>query len=142
MEPLLQKYAKYFYITLICVISLQLLTMTIKTLCGEMQVELCAQVFLYILNLILVCSNMRNSIKQQFVECKANAKILRFTLALLLTLQAVICFKTNPDWVILGNHILMVVIVEIVLNYRIRSIEYLEKLVDQFASDKSNKKGD
>ena len=127
MEKLIQKYIKYFYITLIGVTIVQLVDIIIKTVQGHAECNTFVLIFLAIINIILLVSSLVHNMKQRFTECKTNAKILRMTIAMLMILQAVICYEVNHSMVALGNHAMSVIIIEIVLNYRIRSIEYLEE---------------
>ena len=133
MEQLIQKYIKYFYITLIGVTSVQLLDIIITTIQGNTECNTFVLIFLSIMNMILLISSLIHNMKQRFTECKTNAKILRLTIALLIGFQAILCFENNPSLVSLGNHLMTVVVIEIVLNYRIKSIEYLEKRASKLA---------
>lgn len=143
MEQLLQKHIKYFYIALIVLISLQLLDIVITTLMGRMQSETIILMFLSIINIILLSDSMRRNIKQQFTECKETAKILRLTIAPLIVLQALLCFEQTHYTIMLCNHLTIMVIVEIILNYRIRSIEYLEQMASKIVkNDKLEGKGE
>lgn len=136
MEQLIQKYIKYFYITLIGVTIVQLVDTIVKTVQGNTECNTFVLIFLSILNIILLISSLIHNMKQRFTECKTNAKILRLTIAMLMFLQAFICYEMNHSIVVLGNHLMTIVVIEIVLNYRIKSIEYLEKRADKLA--KSN----
>lgn len=133
MEQLLQKYIKYFYITLIGVTIVQLVDIIIKTVRGHTECNTFILIFLAIINIILLISSLVHNMKQRFTECKTNAKILRMTIAMLMISQAVICYEVNHSIVALGNHVMSVIIIEIVLNYRIRSIEYLEERAGKLA---------
>lgn len=135
MEKLLQKYIKYFYITLICTICVQLVDIIISTIKCQTECNAFALVFLSVINIVLLISSLIHNWKQRFIECKTNAKILRLTLAALIGFQAGICFCINPSLVSIGNHIMTIVVVEIILNYRIKSIEYLEKRVCKLRGD-------
>lgn len=127
MEQLIQKYIKYFYATLIGVTAVQLVDTIIKTIQGNIEYDTFLLIFLSIINIILWVSNLIHNMKQRFTECKTNAKILRLTVAILIGLQAYACFKANPSIVLLGNYFMTIVVIEIILNYRIHSISYLEK---------------
>lgn len=131
MEQLIQKYIKYFYISLIGITVIQLIDTIINTIQGNTECNTFILIFLSIINIILLISSLINNIKQCFTECKMNAKILRFTIAMLIGLQAFLCYKINFNIVPFGNHIMTLIIIEIVLNYRIKSIEYLEKRAGQ-----------
>lgn len=135
MEQLIQKYIKYFYITLIGVTIVQLVDTIVKTVQGNPECNTFVLIFLAIINVILLISSLIHNMKQQFTECKTNAKILRLTIAMLMILQTLVCYKINHNIVILGNHIMTIVVIEIVLNYRIKSIEYLEKRADKLAKN-------
>lgn len=135
MEKLLQKYIKYFYITLICTICVQLIETIISTIKCQTECNTFALVFLSIINVILLISSLLHNRKQRFIECKTNAKILRLTLAILIGFQAIVCFCVNPSLVSMGNHMMTIVVIEIMLNYRIKSIEYLEKRVRKAKGD-------
>ena len=127
MENLIQKYVKYFYITLIGVTIVQLIDVIIKTIQGDTACNTFILIFLSIVNIVLLISSLIHNLKQRFTECKTNAKILRLTIALLMGVQAFLCFKANPSLVSLGNHLVTIVVIEIILNYRIKTIEYLEE---------------
>ena len=135
MEQLIQKYIKYFYITLIGITMIQLIDVIIKTIQGDTACNTFALIFLSIINIVLLISSLIHNIKQRFTECKTNAKILRFTIAMLMGLQAFLCYKTNPSLVSLGNHLVTIVVIEIILDYRIKSIEYLEKRAGKLAKN-------
>lgn len=135
MEQLIQKYIKYFYITLIGVTIVQLVDTIVKTVQGNAECNTFVLIFLAIINVILLISSLIHNMKQRFTECKTNAKILRLTIAMLMALQAFICYEMNHSIVVLGNHLITIVVIEIVLNYRIKSIEYLEKRADKLAKN-------
>lgn len=135
MEQLIQKYIKYFYITLIGVTIVQLVDTIVKTVQGNAECNTFVLIFLSIMNIILLISSLIHNMKQRFTECKTNAKILRLTIAMLMFLQAWVCYGMNHSIVVLGNHLMTIVVIEIVLNYRIKSIEYLEKRADKLAKN-------
>lgn len=135
MEQLTQKYIKYFYITLIGVTIVQLVDTIVKTVQGNTECNTFVLIFLAIINVILLISSLIHNMKQRFTECKTNAKILRLTIAMLMILQTFVCYKTNHSIAILGNHLMTIVVIEIILNYRIKSIEYLEKKADKLAKN-------
>lgn len=135
MEQLIQKYIKYFYITLIGVTIVQLVDTIVKTVQGNAECNTFVLIFLAIINVILLISSLIHNMKQRFTECKTNAKILRLTIAMLMALQAFICYEMNHSIVVLGNHLITIVVIEVVLNYRIKSIEYLEKRADKLAKN-------
>lgn len=88
--------------------------------------------FVSLANMILLFNNLRHNIKQQFTECKISSKILRWTMGVLLALQAAICYTATGSIVMLINHTMMIGVVEIVFTYRIKTIEYLEKLANKY----------
>lgn len=135
MEQLIQKYIRYFYITLIGIISIQLFDTTLTTLEGNAPCNTFILMFLSVINLILLVGSLIHNSRQRFTECKANAKILRLTTALLVGLQAFICFNAHPNLISLGNHLMTIIIIEIVLDYRIKSIEHLERLADKLTKE-------
>lgn len=135
MEQLIQKYIKYFYITLIGVTIVQLVDTIVKTVQGNTECNTFVLIFLSIINIILLISSLVHNMKQRFTECKTNAKILRLTVAMLMLLQAWVCYEMNYSVIVLGNHLMTIVVIEIVLNYRIKSIEYLEKRADKLAKN-------
>ena len=106
---------------------MQLVDTIVKTIQGNIEYDTFLLIFLSIINIILWISSLIHNMKQRFTECKTNAKILRLTVAILIGLQAHACFKVNPSIVLLGNYFMTIVVIEIVLNYRINSISYLEK---------------
>ena len=127
MEQLVQKYTKYFYATLIGIIIIQVIDIIIKAIQGCAECNTFILVFLSILNVPLLISSLVHNIRQQFTECKINAKILRLTIAVLIGFQTISCFQKDYNLISLGNNLMTLVVIEIVLNYRIKSIEYLEK---------------
>lgn len=133
MEQLIQKYIKYFYVTMIGVTIVQLVDTIVKTIQGNTECNTFVLIFLSIINVILLISSLIHNTRQRFTECKTNAKILRLTIAMLMLLQAFVCYEMNHSIVVLGNHLMTVVVIEIVLNYRIKSIEYLEKRAEELA---------
>ena len=135
MEQLIQKYIKYFYLSLIGITIVQLVDTIVKTIQGNTECNTFVLIFLSIMNVILLISSLVHNIKQRFTECKVNARILCFTMAMLIGLQAFLCFKSNPSMVSLGNHLMTIVVIEIVLDYRIKSIESLEKRADRLAKN-------
>lgn len=135
MEQLIQKYIRYFYIALISMIFVQLINTIIATIIGNTPCSTFVLMLLSATNLVLLFGSLIYNIKQRFTESKINAKILRFTIALLIGLQTWLCYKTNPNVIALGNHIMTIIIIEIILNYRIRSIEHLERLASKYIKD-------
>lgn len=135
MEQLIQKYIRYFYVTLIIITSIQLFDTVFTTLERNEPCNTFILMFLSVINIVLLVGSLIHNSKQRFTECKANAKILRVTVALLIGLQAFICFKAHPNLISLGNHLMTIMVIEIVLDYRIKSIEHLEKLADRLTKD-------
>lgn len=132
MEQLVQKHIRYFYLTLIGGIMMQLLSTIRAVLFKAVGWEEFVLMFVSLANLILLFNNLRHNYKQQFTECKISSKILRFTMGLLLALQAMICYTATGSIVMLLNHAMMVGVVEIVFTYRIKTIEYLEDLASKY----------
>ena len=138
MEQLTQKYIKYFYISLIAIISVQLINVIFGILMSGFQLKEVMLLFLTGTNIILLIDSTRHNIKQQFTECKYDAKILRFTIGLLMLFHMI----ENTSLIIFANYLISIVAIEIILAFRIKSIEYLEKMANQFAKEKElNQKG-
>lgn len=132
MEQLTQKYIKYFYIALIIIISVQLVNVIFGILTSGFQLREFMLLFLTGTNIMLLIDSTRHNIKQQFTECKYNAKILRFTMGLLMLFHMVEC----SSLIVFVNYLISIVAIEIILEFRIKSIEYLEKMANQFAKEK------
>lgn len=138
MEQLTQKYIKYFYISLIVIISVQLVNVIFSILMSGFQLKEVMLLFLTGTNIILLIDSTRHNIKQQFTECKYDAKILRFTIGLLMLFHMI----ESTSLIIFANYLISIVAIEIILAFRIKSIEYLEKMANQFAKEKElNQKG-
>ena len=138
MEQLTQKYIKYFYIFLIAIISVQLINVIFGILMSGFQLKEVMLLFLTGTNIILLIDSTRHNIKQQFTECKYDAKILRFTIGLLMLFHMI----ESTSLIIFANYLISIVAIEIILAFRIKSIEYLEKMANQFAKEKElNQKG-
>ena len=138
MEQLTQKYIKYFYISLIAIISVQLVNVIFGILMSGFQLKEVMLLFLTGTNIILLIDSTRHNIKQQFTECKYDAKILRFTIGLLMLFHMI----ESTSLIIFANYLISIVAIEIILEFRIKSIEYLEKMANQFAKEKElNQKG-
>lgn len=138
MEQLTQKYIKYFYISLIAIISVQLINVIFGILMSGFQLKEVMLLFLTGTNIILLIDSTRHNIKQQFTECKYDAKILRFTIGLLMLFHMI----ESTSLIIFANYLISIVAIEIILAFRIKSIEYLEKMANQFAKEKElNQKG-
>ena len=132
MEQLTQKYSKYFYIMLIVTIIIQLLDTIFTTVSEGLKLQLFILILLSITNIMLLINSIKFNIKQQFTECKINAKVLRVSLILLIVFHT-ICIKSAFGKIAIRDYILSTAIVELVLTYRIKSIEYLEKLASRFS---------
>ena len=138
MEQLTQKYIKYFYISLIAIISVQLINVIFGILMSGFQLKEVMLLFLTGINIILLIDSIRHNIKQQFTECKYDAKILRFTIGLLMLFHMI----ESTRLIKFANYLISIVAIEIILAFRIKSIEYLEKMANQFAKEKElNQKG-
>ena len=138
MEQLTQKYIKYFYISLIAIISVQLINVIFGILMSGFQLKEVMLLFLTGTNIILLIDSTRHNIKQQFTECKYDAKILRFTIGLLMLFHMI----ESTSLIIFANYLISIVAIEIILAFRIKIIEYLEKMTNQFAKEKElNQKG-
>lgn len=138
MEQLTQKYIKYFYIALIIIISIQLFDVIFSILTSGFQIREFMLLFLTGTNIMLLIDSTRHNIKQQFTECKYDAKILRFTIGLLMLFYMI----ESTNLIIFANYLISIVAIEIILEFRIKSIEYLEKMANQFAKEKElNQKG-
>lgn len=131
MEQLTQKYIKYFYIILLVIISIQLAGTVMTTLCSGMQCGSLVSMILFLVNIILLADSVKHNIRQQFTECKEDARILRWTLGLLALIRMFACCHIDFDWVALTDYMMIVSVIEIVLEHRIKSIEHLEKLASQ-----------
>jgi len=132
MEQLTQKYSKYFYIMLIVTIIIQLLDTIFTTVSEGLKLQLFILILLSITNVMLLINSIKFNIKQQFTECKINAKVLRVSLVLLIVFHT-ICIESAFSKIAIRDYILSTAIVELVLTYRIKSIEYLEKLASRFS---------
>jgi hypothetical protein len=132
MEQLTQKYSKYFYIMLIVTIIIQLLDTIFTTVSEGSKLQLFILILLSITNIMLLINSIKFNIKQQFTECKINAKVLRVSLVLLIVFHT-ICIESAFSKIAIRDYILSTAIVELVLTYRIKSIEYLEKLASRFS---------
>ena len=131
MEHLTQKYMKYFYIAILGIIGLRLLGTVITTITMGFGSENIISIVLLIMNILLLVDSIKHNIKQQFTECKSDAKILRFTLGLLITFHMLAYFETHFEWAILTDHLMILSVVEIMLTNRIKGIEHLEKLASK-----------
>lgn len=133
MERLMQKHIKCFYITLFIIILIQFVGTIIETIAGGFLCGTIISTMLSLINVILLTDAIKHNVRQQFTECKEDARILRFTLALLVLFRMVSCTcSDNFDWIRLTDYIMIIGVIEIVLTHRIKSIEYLESLASKF----------
>lgn len=133
MERLMQKHIKCFYITLLIIILIQFVGTIIETIARGFLCGTIISTMLSLINVILLTDAIKHNVRQQFTECKEDARILRFTLALLVLFRMVSCTcSDNFDWIRLTDYIMIIGVIEIVLTHRIKSIEYLESLASKF----------
>lgn len=138
MEQLTQKYIKYFYIILIMIISVQLASIIFNTLMiGYISLGVFVLMFLSVLNIMLLSNSMKHNIKQQFTECKCDAKILCFTLGILMLCHMLLLFKTDFSFIVFTNYLASIIGIEMILKFRIKSIEHLEKMANQFVKKRN-----
>lgn len=135
VEQLMQKYIKYFYIVLITVIAVQLLGTVAETLILGLQCGALVSMILFLVNIILLVDAVKHNVRQQFTECKEDARILRFTLGLLALVRMFACCDITLDWIALTDYIMIIGVIEIVLAHRIKSIELLERLASKVTVD-------
>ena len=133
MERLMQKHIKCFYITLLIIILIQFVGTIIETIARGFLCGTIISTMLSLINVILLTDAIKHNVRQQFTECKEDARILRFTLALLALFRTVSCACGDSfDWIRLTDYIMIIGVIEIVLTHRIKSIEYLESLASKF----------
>ncbi len=132
MEQLIQKYIKYFYITVICIITAQLIDVVCVMLFGNFSVMAFILMLVSMLNLVLFSNCMKHNVNQRFIECKMDLKVLRITVIPLMICQILFCFSQGFNLIMLMNHIGIVVLVELILTYRIKSLDHLVNLVNQY----------
>ena len=99
MERLMQKYIKYFYVTLLIIILVQFVGITIETILSGFQCGTIISLMLFLINVILLIDAIKHNVRQQFTECKEDARILRFTLALLAIFRMLSCSCNGFDWI-------------------------------------------
>ena len=133
MERLMQKYIKYFYSTLLIIIITQFIGIIIETALSGFQCGTVISIMLFLINIILLSDAIKHNIKQQFTECKEDARILRFTLALLALFRMLSCSCENFDWIRLTDYVMIIGVIETVLAHRIKSIEHLENMASKFS---------
>lgn len=131
MERLMQKYIKYFYITLLIIILIQFVGITIETILSGFQCGIIISLMLFLINVILLIDAIKHNIRQQFTECKEDARILRFTLALLVIFRMISYSCEGFDWVQFTDYLMLIGVIEIILAHRIKSIEHLESLASK-----------
>lgn len=131
MERLMQKYTKCFYITLLIIILMQFVGITIETILSGFQCGTIISLMLFLINVILLIDAIKHNVRQQFTECKEDARILRFTLALLAIFRMLSCSCDGFDWVRFTDYVMIIGVIEIVLAHRIKSIERLENLANK-----------
>lgn len=132
MEQLTQKYIKTFYATVICIIVAQLAEVVITMLTGVISIGAIVLMLVSMLNIVLFGNCMRHNIHQRFIECKMDLKTLRITVIPLMIAQIWFCFTQGLDLIMLMNHIGIAVLVELILTYRIKSLDHLVDLVEQY----------
>lgn len=132
MEGLMQKHIKLFYTTLLIIILIQFVGTIIETITGGFLCGTIISMMLFLINVILLTDAIKHNVRQQFTECKEDARILRFTLALLALFRMVSCTCSDSfDWIRLTDYIMIIGVIEIILAHRIKSIEYLENLASK-----------
>lgn len=139
MEKLSQKFMLYFYITLILSIIGQLVTTIINTLTIGVIVPAITLIMMSIVNLIILNASIIHNIKQQFIESKAMAKVLVFTLPLLLICQFILHSIGPFSLSEIISRITVLIISEIALLYRIRTIDELEIRANEYSERKKQK---
>ena len=137
MEKTTQRYTKYFYVILLIAVIWQLLEVIMRAIRMDVTYTTIILLILSIINIIIVGSSLKHNIKQEFIECKATAKIARITVGLFVIVQAFSINKYNLNWITLSNQLTSLCMIEAWLSYRIKSISHLEEL----ARDYSKKKG-
>lgn len=139
MERLIQKYARWFDIAMIVIILLQLVDAVYVSLTKCIRCEAIMSVILSVVNMILLSNSLRCNRTQQFIEWKANAKMLRYTVGLFILFHMVVCIMRGFNMLELGSHLMNLLTVEIVLTYRINSIQQLEDLADRYIKERGGK---
>lgn len=132
MERLTQQHIRIFYMTLLTIIIIQLVGTIVEVIIGGFLCGTIISIMLFLVNIILLVGAMRHNLKQQFTECKEDARILRFTLALLALFHMLSCICAEHfDWIRLTDYIMITGVIEVMLSYRIKSIEHLENLASK-----------
>lgn len=132
MEQLVQKYIKVFYTTVICIIAAQLGEVIYTILTSGFSLVAVVLMLTSALNLVLFGNCMKHNVNQRFIECKMDLKTLRITVIPLMISQIWFCFTQGLDLIMLMNHIGIVVLVELILTFRIKNLDHLENLVNQY----------
>ena len=132
MERLTQQHIRIFYMTLLTIIIIQLVGTIVEVIIGGFLCGTIISIMLFLVNIILLVGAMRHNLKQQFTECKEDARILRFTLALLALFRMLSCICAEHfNWIRLTDYIMITGVIEVILSYRIKSIEHLENLASK-----------
>lgn len=132
MERLTQQHIRLFYMTLLMIIIIQFVGTIIEVITGGFLCGTIISIMLFLVNVILLVGAINHNMKQQFTECKEDARILRFTLALLALFRILSCTCTERfDWIRLTDYVMIIGVIEIMLSYRIKSIEHLENLASK-----------
>lgn len=145
MEKLSQKFMLYFYITLVVSIVLQLINTIVISLKLGAIIPAIALIMMSIVNLIILDASLLHNIKQQFIGSKAMAKVLVFTLPLLLICQIVLNSAGPMSMSEVISRITTLSIAEIALIYRIKTIDELEIRANKYSEQKkriANQKGE
>ena len=124
MEGLMQKHIKLFYTTLLIIILIQFVGTIVETITGGFLCGTIISMMLFLINVILLIDAIKHNLRQQFTECKEDARILRFTLALLAIFRMLSCSCESFDWIRLTDYVMIIGVIEIVLAHRIKSIEH------------------
>lgn len=145
MERLMQQHIRWFYATLLFIIVVQFIGTIVEVIAGGFLCGTIISMMLFLINVMLLIGAIRHNLKQQFTECKEDARILRFTLALLALFRMLSCTcSENFDWIRLTDYIMIIGVIEVVLSHRIKSIEHLENLASKIGkvSETPDQKGD
>lgn len=132
MEQLIQKYIKIFYMIVICIMILQLIEVIITILTGNISVNIIVLILVSMLNIVLFSNCMRHNTHQRFIECKVDLKTIRVTIIPLMLSQIWFCFTQGESFIGLINHVGIVVLIELILTYRIKSLDHLVDMVNQY----------
>ena len=130
MELLSRKFVRSFYFILIASILFHLVDASVGVLNGGCKLGLSIVILFSVINVMLLISNIRFNIKQQFEECKVGAKALCITMIPLLVADT-LCVWKGFRLFIWRDNIIALIVIELVLLYRIHCIEYLEKMAKQ-----------